>query len=398
MFRDPDFFLVAAPARWCRCCAPTRRSRSGAPAAAPARKPIRWPSCCTKRACWTRCLIYATDINPQALQQGREAGVYDSRDCAASPRTIATRARRTSLSDYYTAGYGRRGVRSALRRKMHVFSDHSLATDNVFSEVHLVSCRNVLIYFDHAAAEPRARTVRGRAVPQRLPRHSARRKSLRFTETRRRLRGVRRRSSASFGRETRSDDARIAQRTDRRVVVGGSAGAIDALSTVLPGCPPDCRSRSLIVMHLPRESPSLLTEVLQPRCALPMREAAGQGTDRGRRDLHRTARLSPAGRPWPAASRSRSTSACTFRGRRSTCCSSRPRTSTAAALLGIILSGANEDGAAGLAAVRRGGGMTVVQEPENRLCAGDGRVGPEANSHQHGAFSPADCRTARVSW
>jgi chemotaxis protein methyltransferase CheR len=29
-----------------------------------------------------------------------------------------------------------------------VFSDHSLATDSVFAEVHLVSCRNVLIYFD----------------------------------------------------------------------------------------------------------------------------------------------------------------------------------------------------------------------------------------------------------
>jgi chemotaxis protein methyltransferase CheR len=29
-----------------------------------------------------------------------------------------------------------------------VFADHSLATDSVFSEVHLVSCRNVLIYFD----------------------------------------------------------------------------------------------------------------------------------------------------------------------------------------------------------------------------------------------------------
>ena len=29
-----------------------------------------------------------------------------------------------------------------------LFSDHSLATDTVFAEVHLVSCRNVLIYFD----------------------------------------------------------------------------------------------------------------------------------------------------------------------------------------------------------------------------------------------------------
>jgi len=29
-----------------------------------------------------------------------------------------------------------------------VFSDHSLATDSVFAEMQLVSCRNVLIYFD----------------------------------------------------------------------------------------------------------------------------------------------------------------------------------------------------------------------------------------------------------
>ena len=33
-------------------------------------------------------------------------------------------------------------------RQHIVFSDHSLATDSVFAEVHLVSCRNVLIYFD----------------------------------------------------------------------------------------------------------------------------------------------------------------------------------------------------------------------------------------------------------
>ena len=37
-----------------------------------------------------------------------------------------------------------------------VFADHSLATDSVFSEVHLVSCRNVLIYFN--------RTLQDRAV------------------------------------------------------------------------------------------------------------------------------------------------------------------------------------------------------------------------------------------
>ena len=33
-------------------------------------------------------------------------------------------------------------------RQQVVFSDHSLVTDAVFAEMHLISCRNVLIYFD----------------------------------------------------------------------------------------------------------------------------------------------------------------------------------------------------------------------------------------------------------
>ncbi len=51
------------------------------------------------------------------------------------------------MSDYYTARYGRVVFDKSLREHM-VFSDHSLSTDSVFAEVHLVSCRNVLIYFE----------------------------------------------------------------------------------------------------------------------------------------------------------------------------------------------------------------------------------------------------------
>ncbi len=54
---------------------------------------------------------------------------------------------RSSLSDYYTAAYGGVMLDKSLRQHI-VFSDHSLATDSVFAEVQLVSCRNVLIYFD----------------------------------------------------------------------------------------------------------------------------------------------------------------------------------------------------------------------------------------------------------
>ena len=93
-----------------------------------------------------RTLIYATDINPQALRAA-ESGVFDMTRVATFTENHARSGAKSSLSDYYTARYGRVVLDKALREHV-VFSDHSLATDNVFAEVHLVSCRNVLIYFE----------------------------------------------------------------------------------------------------------------------------------------------------------------------------------------------------------------------------------------------------------
>jgi chemotaxis protein methyltransferase CheR len=93
-----------------------------------------------------RTLIYATDINPQTLQKA-ESGVYDLDRIAGFTDNHQRSGARSSLSDYYVAAYGRAVFDKSLRRRI-VFSDHSLATDSVFAEVHLISCRNVLIYFN----------------------------------------------------------------------------------------------------------------------------------------------------------------------------------------------------------------------------------------------------------
>jgi chemotaxis protein methyltransferase CheR len=93
-----------------------------------------------------RSIIYATDINPRRLATA-EAGVYNAARVAGFTRSHQQAGGRTSLADYYTAAYDRVVFDAALRRHM-VFSDHSLASDSVFAEVHLVSCRNVLIYFN----------------------------------------------------------------------------------------------------------------------------------------------------------------------------------------------------------------------------------------------------------
>lgn len=98
-----------------------------------------------------RTLFYATDINQDALRTA-EAGIFDLDRVQLFTENHRNSGGKSSLSDYYTAAYGRVSFDRSLRRKV-VFSDHSLVTDAVFAEMHLISCRNVLIYFDRTAQD-----------------------------------------------------------------------------------------------------------------------------------------------------------------------------------------------------------------------------------------------------
>ena len=93
-----------------------------------------------------RALIYATDIDPECLRIAR-AGVYATDRLAGFSDSYQLAGGRASLADYYSAAYGG-GLLDRRLRKAIIFCDHSLATDSAFAEVQLVSCRNVLIYFD----------------------------------------------------------------------------------------------------------------------------------------------------------------------------------------------------------------------------------------------------------
>jgi chemotaxis protein methyltransferase CheR len=93
-----------------------------------------------------RTIFYATDINHQALEAA-EAGVYPLDRIQLFTENHRKSGGRSSLSDYYQAAYGRARFDPSLRRNV-VFSDHSLVSDAVFGEMNLISCRNVMIYFD----------------------------------------------------------------------------------------------------------------------------------------------------------------------------------------------------------------------------------------------------------
>lgn len=91
-------------------------------------------------------IFYATDINPEALKKA-QAGVYDLERIQLFTENHRKSGGKSSLSDYYTAAYRGAIFDKSLRERV-VFSDHSLVSDQVFAEVQLISCRNVLIYFD----------------------------------------------------------------------------------------------------------------------------------------------------------------------------------------------------------------------------------------------------------
>lgn len=94
----------------------------------------------------SRTMFYATEINPVALARA-ELGIYDLDRIPLFTENHRKSGGRSSLSDYYTAAYGGAVFDKSLRART-VFAEHSLASDEVFSEMHLISCRNVLIYFD----------------------------------------------------------------------------------------------------------------------------------------------------------------------------------------------------------------------------------------------------------
>ena len=92
-----------------------------------------------------KAVIYATDINQNALKLARD-GIYPIERMRQFTTNYQQINGRATFADYYTVAYGAARLDPSLRSNI-VFFDHNLVTDDVFSEIQLILCRNVLIYF-----------------------------------------------------------------------------------------------------------------------------------------------------------------------------------------------------------------------------------------------------------
>jgi two-component system chemotaxis response regulator CheB len=152
------------------------------------------------------------------------------------------------------------------------------------------------------------------------------------------------------------------------VVVAASAGGIEALRNVLAGIPPDFDAAICVVLHLSATSGVALPMILDRSGPLPAAAAHdGERLCGGRiyvcvadhhlllSDGHLHVRRGPRENGYRPAADPLFRSAARYFGPRA---------------IGVVLSGTLSDGAAGLAAIRREGGLAVVQDPHDALYPG----------------------------
>ncbi len=263
---------------------------------------------------------------------------------------------RSSFSDYYTACYDHAILMQSLKDDI-VFASHNLGGDGVFGEMQMVLCRNVLIYFKDRLKDRALdlfhstladggflclgtkETLDGRAIATVLSGDCA---------------------TYSHLQETSMPELP----GFKAIVIGISTGGIEALKDLLGALPKDFLLPILIVHHISPDSGSGMANLLDGICNIRVKEADDQELPVGG-----TVYMAPANYHLlvetdgklglstdPPVNYARPSVDVLFE--------------TAAdafgkGLIGVVLTGAGNDGSRGLKRIKETGGVTVVQDPDD---------------------------------
>ena len=172
------------------------------------------------------------------------------------------------------------------------------------------------------------------------------------------------------------------------IVIGVSAGGLAALSGILGRLPPGFPLPVIVNQHRSKDERMLLEEILQTKCAIRIRQAEEKEHIQAGvvyfapPDYHlliekdRSFSLTcdePVNFSRPAIDPLFETASEVYGDK----------------LIGVILTGYNSDGAAGIQAIRRHGGLTIAQDPAKAVSPEMPRAAIDTGSVQH-ILAPAE--------
>lgn len=145
MFRDPDYFEALRQE-----IVPYLRTypffRIWVPGCASGEEVYSIAILLYEEGLYERAQIYATDFNDAILDQASQ-GIYPLESIREYTTNYQRAGGSAAFSDYYIADHQAATLNQSLKKNI-VFANHNLASDKAFNEMHFISCRNVLIYFN----------------------------------------------------------------------------------------------------------------------------------------------------------------------------------------------------------------------------------------------------------
>ncbi len=318
--------------------------------------------------------IYATDFNDTALYQARQ-GTYHVKNMQTANRSYLKAGGQHSLSKYYVASDNEVVFDESLSKRI-VWANHNLTTDGIFGEMNLIMCRNVLIYFSPLLQNQvlslfTASLSRGGFLCL------GGKETLNFTSVENRYAPIN--LKERIWSKNNYEDAllpiilpkknkalsieSIKDSSRNIVAIGCSMGGAKALRVILSQLPRDFPFPIVITQHVSPSKNSLLAELLQRNCALIVKDAEDAEVIKtgyvylAPPDFHlliennMTMKLSSDERQ----SYARPSIDAMFNSVAKSC---------GANAIGVILTGANSDGAEGLANIRKAGGCAFIENPK----------------------------------
>ena len=308
--------------------------------------------------------IYATDFNDEALEVARQ-GIYKIENIKQSTANYQKAGGTHSFSEYYNSQYDSILLDKSLKKNI-TFANHNLVTDGIFGEMHLILCRNVLIYFDKVL-QKRVLNLICESLTNGGFLCLGTMESLLFSDVEMKF-DLAEESEKIYRKRYFSEESKNGgtpiQKKFSALVIGVSAGGLKALSEIFSSLKKDLKIPIIVTQHLSPNEATSLSEILNFKSSIEVLDASENlkimpnkiyiGPPDNHLLINSAGRFSLSNEEKVNHSRPSIDvmfkSASAFYGNK---------------LIGIILTGANEDGAEGIVAINTNGGLTIAQDPES---------------------------------